>query len=430
MLKVEDLRDSGAIPVFPRAVLDLDEERDSVRGLIQEVRDKGDDALFDIQERFGARPATLRVPKDERDRALADLPADLRESLEIAAARIRAFHERQMAEQPEGTWRTGEPGATVGERHAALSRAGCYVPGGRASYPSSVLMTAIPARIAGVSEVVVCCPPGSDGRIAQAALAACAIAGVDEVFAVGGAQAIAAMAYGTNAILPVDVIVGPGNIYVTLAKMEVAHRVRVDGFQGPTEIAIIADSTAPAGFIAADLVAQAEHDPLATCLLITDDESLVDPVIAATEAEVERHPRRDEVAQALRERGCIYLVRSMDDAVRVADAFAPEHLELIVASPERLSERIRNAGAIFSGPYSPVSLGDYMAGTNHVLPTAGSGRYTSALGVSTFRRSTGLISFGAAGLERLTPALVRLAEAEGLVAHARAVQVRAEDRGR
>lgn len=426
VLQVEDLRGSGALPAFPRAVIDLDDVRDVVREIVTSVRERGDEAVMEVQARFGAAAQRLPVSRDERDRALADLEPDLRDALEMAAARIRMYHERQMSVHPDGTWRTGEPGATVGERHSALNRAGCYVPGGRASYPSSVLMTAIPARVAGVRDVVVCCPPGPDGRINQATLAACAIAGVDEVYAVGGAQAIAAMAYGTTAIGPVDVIVGPGNLYVTMAKLEVCHKVRVDGFQGPTEIAIIADKTASPLFLAADLVAQAEHDPLATCILFTDDESLVAPVIEAVQKECANHPRSQEVAQALKDRGRIYLVDSMDDAVRAADAFAPEHLELVVASPERLSERIRNAGAIFSGPYSPVSLGDYLAGTNHVLPTAGSARYTSPLSVATFRRSTGLISFGAAGLERLAPALVKIAEAEGLVAHARAVQVRSE----
>jgi len=426
VLSVEDLRGTGRIPVFPRAVWDADDARDDVRAIVDDVRARGDVAALEIQGRVGVAPERLTASRAECEQALAELDPSLRAALEFAAARIRATHERQLEALPDGTWRTGEPGATVGERNAALARAGCYVPGGRASYPSSVLMTAIPARVAGVREIVVCCPPAPGGRIHPATLAACALAGVDEVYALGGAQAIAALAYGTNAIAPVDVIVGPGNRYVTLAKLEVCHRVRIDGFQGPTEIAIIADGSAPPRYLAADLVAQAEHDPLATCLLVTPNPELVDPVLEAVEKEVASHPRPDDVRASLTEHGRIYLVDSIDAAARVVDAFAPEHLELAVASPEPLAEKIRNAGAIFSGIYSPVSLGDYLAGTNHVLPTAGSARFTSPLGVSTFRRSTGLISFGAAGLERVAPALVAIADAEGLVAHARAVQVRLE----
>lgn len=426
MLPVEDLRGTGRIPAFPRAVWDADTARDDVRAIVEDVRVRGDAAALEIQARVGVAPERLTVPREECDRALAELDPGLRAALETAAARIRMLHERQLESLPDGAWRTGEPGATVGERTAALARAGCYVPGGRASYPSSVLMTAIPARIAGVREVVVCCPPAPGGRIHPATLAACALAGVDEVYALGGAQAIAALAYGTMTIPPVDVIVGPGNRWVTLAKLEVCHRVRIDGFQGPTEIAIVADASAPPRFLAADLVAQAEHDPLATCLLVSADASIVEPVLEEVEKEVASHPRPDDVRHALTEHGRVYLVDSLDEAIRIVDAFAPEHLELAVARPEPLVDRIRNAGAIFVGIHSPVSLGDYLAGTNHVLPTAGSARFTSPLGVSTFRRSTGIISFGAAGLQRVAPALLAIADAEGLVAHARAVQVRLE----
>jgi histidinol dehydrogenase len=426
VLPVEDLRGTGRTPEFPRALSAVDDLRLQVREIVEQVRDQGDAAAMSIQARVGVAPERLLVSRSERQEAMDRLDPGLRSALEAAAERIQMVHERQLETLPDGTWRTGGPGSTVGERSLPLDRAGCYVPGGRASYPSSVLMTAIPARIAGVRDVIVCCPPAPGGRIHAATLAACVIAGVDEVYAIGGAQAIAAMAYGTQTIAPVDVIVGPGNSWVTLAKLEVAHRVRVDGFQGPTEIAIIADETAPPLFIAADLVAQAEHDPLATCLLITPNEELVGPVLEAVEKEAASHPRADDVTQALTNHGRIYLVDSLQEAARITNEFAPEHLELAVARPDLLIDAIRNAGAIFSGIYSPVSLGDYLAGTNHVLPTAGSARYTSPLGVSTFRRSTGLIAFGAAGLERVSPALIKIAEAEGLVAHARAVQVRLE----
>lgn len=425
MLHVEDLRGTGRIPAFPRAVWNADEARDDVRAIVEDVRARGDIAALEIQGRVGVAPQRLTVSRDEREAALGELDPNLRGALEAAADRIRTYHEQQAEVQPKD-WQLREPGAVVGERNQPLARAGCYVPGGRASYPSSVLMTAIPARLAGVTDVVVCCPPAPGGRIHPATLAACALAEVDEVYALGGAQAIAAMAYGTMTIPPVDVIVGPGNRYVTLAKLEVAHRVRIDGFQGPTEIAIIADSSAPPLFLATDLVAQAEHDPLATCLLITPDDALVEPVLEAVEKEVASHERPDDLRSALANHGRIYLVDSLKEAARIADAFAPEHLELAVRNPEPLADAIRNAGAIFSGVFSPVSLGDYLAGTNHVLPTAGSARYTSPLGVSTFRRSTGIIAFGGAGLQRVAPALLAIAEAEGLTAHARAVQVRLE----
>lgn len=424
VLDILDLRGLADIPAIPRAQIDTDEARTRVREIVQAVRDGGAAEALRIQSEVGVTPQVLRVDRAACQQALDALEPTLRDALHVAATRIRAYHERQFAEGASGSWRMGEPGATVGERIDALQRAGCYAPGGRASYPSSVLMTVIPARVAGVRDVIVACPPASDGHIHPATLAAAAIAGADQVIALGGAQAIAALAYGIEDIAPVDVIVGPGNLWVTLAKMEVAHRVRVDGFQGPTEIVIIADKTMPALFAAADLVAQAEHDPLATCLLITPDETLANDVLTALAGEVAAHPRALEVEAALRDHGRIILVDDLEHACRVSDTFAPEHLELAVAAPERLLPRITHAGAIFCGPYAPVSLGDYLAGTNHVLPTAGSARFTSPLGVETFLRRSGIIAFGPGGLARVAPALMTLAEAEGLVAHGRAVQVR------
>lgn len=428
MLEVLDLRGTAEIPALPRAAVDTEDAREKVRSIVAAVRDGGSEAARRIQAEVGSPAEEILVGKQACREALDALRPELRSALEQAAARIRAYHERQAADEPSGTWRVGEPGATVGERTSPMDRAGCYAPGGRASYPSSVLMTAIPARVAGVPHVTLACPPGDDGRIDQTTLAAAALAGVDQVVALGGAQAIAALAYGFDGLEKVDVIVGPGNLWVTLAKMEVAHRVRVDGFQGPTEIVVIADETMPATFAAADLVAQAEHDPLATCILITPDERLAKEVLSILPGEVAKHPRPDDVGTALREHGRIILTDDLEHACRVSDAFAPEHLELAVATPERLLGRIRHAGAIFCGPYSPVSLGDYLAGTNHVLPTAGSARFTSPLRVGTFLKQTGIISFGPGGLQRVAPALQAIAEAEGLVAHARAVQVRTEYR--
>lgn len=428
MLAHLDLRGTKTIPALPRAEVDTEAARDKVRGIVARVREGGAAAAERIQSEVGIPPSVLRIHQDQCQAALQGLDPNLREGLHQAASRIRAYHERQLRDEPVGTWRIGEPGAMVGERTVALDRAGCYAPGGRASYPSSVLMTAIPARVAGVPEVILACPPAPGGMIHPATLAAAAIAGVDEVLALGGAQAIAVLAYGFEGLAAVDVIVGPGNLWVTLAKMEVAHRVRVDGFQGPTEIVIIADATMPAIFTAVDLVAQAEHDPLATCILITPDEEYMAAVLEALPDEVAAHPRSDEVGAALRDHGLVILVDDLEHACRVSDAFAPEHLELAVAAPERLLARIRYAGAIFCGPYSPVSLGDYLAGTNHVLPTAGSARYNSPLRVGTFLRQSGIVAFGPAGLQRVAPALMAIADAEGLVAHARAVQARLDHR--
>jgi histidinol dehydrogenase len=287
-------------------------------------------------------------------------------------------------------------------------------------------MTALPARIAGVGEIAVCVPPGPDGRVHPATLAACAVAEVEEVYGVGGAQAIAGLAYGTETISAVDVIVGPGNIFVTLAKHEVCMDVGVDSFAGPTEVAIVADDTAPPAFVAADLVAQAEHDPLASALLITPSEGLLAAVDEALEKEVASSSRREDIEAALHGQGRAVLVDDLDRAIAVANEYAPEHLELITADAEERVRLVTDAGAVFVGAYSPVALGDYIAGTNHVLPTAGTARFASPLRVSNFVKSTAVIAFERSGLDEVGPALLEIAQAEGLDAHARALRVRLE----
>jgi len=431
MLTRIDLRGFDGDPRarLPRAAVDREAARETVRGIVADVRARGDEAVLELQARFGPAPVALQVPRDEIEAARASCAPRLLTAINEAAARIRAYHERQLAEERAPFWRTGPDGAVVGEETRPVARAGCLAPGGRAPLPSSVLMTAIPARIAGVAGIAICSPPADDGHIHRATLAACAVAGVDEVYAVGGAQAVAALAYGTETVRAVDVIVGPGSIWTTLAKHEVAMDVGVDAFAGPTEVAIVADDSAPAAFVAADLVAQAEHDPLATALLITPSEALAAAVGDALEKEVASASRRDDIAQALRDQGRVILVEDLDRAMAVANAFAPEHLEIITADATDRVRQVRDAGAVFVGANTPVALGDYVAGTNHVLPTAGAARFSSPLRVSDFVKSTAVIAFDRSGLDEVGAALIQLAEAEGLDAHARALRVRLEDAG-
>jgi histidinol dehydrogenase len=411
-----------------RADVDRDGARAQVADIVAAVRAGGDAVCLEQQERLGGvRPRALRVTADDIAAARTAVKSEVISAIEYAAERIRTFHEHQLAEERAPFWREGVEGAWVGEESRPVERAGCYVPGGRAAYPSTVLMTVLPARIAGVRSIAVCCPPTPTGAVHPATLVACGIAGADEVYAIGGAQAVAAMAYGTESIQAVDVICGPGNIWVTLAKHEVALDVGVDAFAGPTEVAIVADATAPPAFVAADLVAQAEHDPLATAILITPSEALIEEVGEALEKQCAQASRAEDIEAALRTFGRAVLVEDLDRAMEVANAFAPEHLELICDDAEARLVQVRAAGAVFVGAYSPVALGDYVAGTNHVLPTAGAARFASPLRVSNFVRTTAVISFTREGLDGVAPALFAIAEAEGLDAHARALRVRLEE---
>jgi histidinol dehydrogenase len=339
------------------------------------------------------------------------------------AERLRATCERQMPAE----WQDMPAGdGFVGELIRPIRRVGVYVPGGRAAYPSTVVMAAIPARVAGVGTVAVATPPNAGGGVSEAVLAACAVAGITEVYRVGGAQAIAALAYGTATIRPVDKIVGPGNIYVTVAKRLVSGWVGTDADAGPTEIAIIADGSASAEVIAADLVAQAEHGPLGTHALITWVPELADRVMSLLELEVARHERPDDVENALIEGGRAVLVRDRKHALETANALAPEHLELIFEGALDALDDIHNAGSVFVGPYSPVPVGDYVGGTNHILPSGGAARYSSGLGVGDFVKRIYVSGFERTALERFAPHVEALAEAEGLPGHARALQRRLE----
>ena len=406
-----------------RRRLDLSQfadERAAVAEICGRVAAEGDAALREYGAQFdGWAPGpgeAFEIANHELAAAADRIPAADRSALEFAAKRIRDFHSRQVQAATSGS-----PGLMLLSR--PVRRAGLYAPGGRAPYPSTVLMTAIPARVAGVPEVVLATPPRADGSVPAAILAAAHIAGVDTVYRVGGAQAIAALAYGTASIPRVDVVAGPGNIYVTLAKREVFGAVGVDGIAGPTEVMVIADANARADFVAADLAAQLEHDPLAWGVLVTDSQALADRV----EEELENLLLGLERAEIIRAATCCVIVADdLEQAVHLANDFAPEHLLIVTDDAAHLATQVENAGAVFVGPYATVPLGDYAAGPNHTLPTSGAARFASPLGVHTFLKRTSVLSLNRGDLEMMREASVRLAAMEGLSAHAHAVEVRLE----
>ena len=401
---------------------------EAVRAILADVRERGDAAVRDLTERFdGCRIDDLRVPTSELTEALGNLDRGVRRALDDAHGRISAYH---AAQRTDG-FTIERDGLRLTERVVPVDRAGCYVPGGRATYPSTVLMTAVPARIAGVAEVALCVPPGPEGSVPAVTLAAAAMAGVDEVYRVGGAQAIAAQAYGTESIRAVDVIVGPGNAYVALAKREVAGAgvVGIDGFAGPSEVAVVADATADPEWIAADLLAQAEHGPGGAAVLITWDPAVADAVDAAIVTLLADAPRRADIQATLASGGRAVIVDDAPAALRVVDVFAPEHLELVCDDADLLATRVRNAGAVFVGAYAPAALGDYVAGVNHVLPTARTARFASALRVDTFCKHVHVVTADAVGLASVADSVVALAGVEGLPEHARSVRIRRPQEG-
>jgi histidinol dehydrogenase len=396
----------------------------AVREIIAAVRARGDDALRELTARFdGCDLPTARVDPAEVEAARARIPADLRAALEYAAANIEAFHRTQVR-----TPHTFErDGMVIEGRELPVERAGLYVPGGRAVYPSTVLMTAVPARVAGVDEIVLCVPPAADGRVPDATLAAAAIAGVDEVYAVGGAQAIAAMAYGTATIRPVDVIAGPGNVFVAIAKREVAGIVGVpSAFAGPSEIVVIADDTTPVDLAAVDVLVQAEHGPLGLAWLVTWSEKAADAIADAIDAQVAVAPRRADIEATLGAGGRVALVDGPAEAIAVANAIAPEHLQLMTENPQELLPMVRHAGAVFCGPLSAASIGDYVAGPSHVLPTDGTARFSGALTVRDFTKDVHIITVDGPAFDRLAPHVEVLATTEGLDAHADSIRRRRE----
>ena len=391
--------------------------------IIADVRARGDAALVELSNQFdraNLTEATLKIPASEIDAAVAQVPAAQKAAIETAAARIEAYHRRQL---PQDDAFTDETGARLGWRWTPVDSAGLYVPGGTASYPSSVLMNAIPARVAGVSRIVMV-TPASGGKINPLVLAAARRGGVSDIFRIGGAQAIAALAYGTKSIQPVDKIVGPGNAWVAAAKREVFGQVGIDSIAGPSEILVIADDGNDPDWIAADLLSQAEHDASSQSILITNDAAFGDRVADAAERALAVLPRKDIAARSWNDYGGIIVVQDWDEGAALADRFAPEHLEIATADPKLLLAKVRHAGAIFLGRHTPEAMGDYIAGPNHVLPTSRSARFSSGLSVLDFMKRTTILELDAASIAELGPEAIALAEAEGLEGHARSIAVR------
>jgi histidinol dehydrogenase len=408
--------------VLPRAELDIEAALGAVRPICDDVRHRGAAAVRDYTLQFdGMDLATTRVPASALTGALDSLAADLRAALEETIRRLRLVHQ---AQRPEDIVTTVTEGTTVTERYIPVGRAGVYVPGGLVTYPSSVLMNVVPAQVAGVPQIAVASPPQEDGLPAPAVLAACALLGIEEVHAAGGAQAIAMFAYGTADCAAADTVTGPGNVYVAAAKRLLLGVIGTDAEAGPTEVAIIADHTADPEFVAADLIAQAEHDPLAACLLITTDPELADRVDKALAPQVAAARHRERVQAALASQSATVLVADLNAALAVCDAWAPEHLEVQTENAAELARRVRNAGAIFVGPYAPVSLGDYLAGSNHVLPTGGTARHSGGLSVLSFLRGIHLVECDEAALAGVAPHIDALGGAEDLAAHVAAVRIR------
>ena len=390
--------------------------------IVDDVRERGDDALRDLTEQFDhVVVGDLAVTEEEINSALDEVTDEFKEAIATAAIAIEEFHRRQV---PQSWFTTDEGGIFLGQKVTPIRRVGIYVPGGRACYPSSVLMNAIPAIVAGVEEIAMVVPPGPDGRVNPHVLAAAFEAGVTEIYKVGGAQAIAALAYGTQSIPRVDKITGPGNAYVTAAKKLVMGECGIDMLAGPSEVLVLADETAEPGFVAIDLMAQAEHDPRAATYLVTTDPALADDVEAALQDLLTDAPRAEVIRRSLIDNGVIVLCPDLDVAIDAANLIAPEHLEVMVADPFELLGAINNAGAIFLGPWTPESVGDYIAGPNHVLPTGGTARFSSPLSVDDFVKKSSVISYSLEALAVDGPTVMTIAEAEGLDAHAAAVGLR------
>jgi histidinol dehydrogenase len=394
-----------------------------VRGIIADVRARGDVALIELTNKFdraNVTAQTLKLSAAEIEAALGKVSKEQMAAIETAATRIESYHRRQL---PEDARFIDETGAVLGWRWTSVDSVGLYVPGGTASYPSSVLMNAIPAKVAGVARIVMV-TPASGGTISPLVLAAARRAGIADIYRIGGAQAVAALAYGTASLTAVDKIVGPGNAYVAAAKREVFGQVGIDSIAGPSEILVVADGQNDPEWIAADLLSQAEHDASSQSILITDDAAFADKVAAAAERQLALLPRKDIAAQSWADNGAIIVVKTLDDAAPLSDAIAPEHLEIATADPESFLKKVRHAGAIFLGRHTPEAMGDYIAGPNHVLPTSRTARFSSGLSVLDFMKRTTLLGLDAKSMAAIGPAALTLAEAEGLQAHARSIAAR------
>lgn len=399
---------------------------DRVNAIISDVRERGDEALFDYTLKFDGfelNAENIRVTEKEIEDAINEIDADLLKAMEHSAENIRVFHEKQL----RNSWiDTKEDGSILGQRIIPIAVSGVYVPGGKAAYPSSVLMNIIPAKVAGVKKIVMVTPPGKDGKVNSGTLAAAKIAGVDEIYKVGGAQAIAAMAFGTASVPKVDKITGPGNIYVALAKKACFGFVSIDSIAGPSEILVLADETANPRYVAADLLSQAEHDEMASAILITTSKELADKVSIEVDKFTEELSRKEIISKSLESYGYIFTAENMEDAIAAANAIASEHLEILTKNPFEVMTKIENAGAIFLGEYSSEPLGDYFAGPNHILPTNGTARFFSPLNVDDFLKKTSIISYSKEGLTKVHKEIELFAKSEGLTAHANSVAVRFE----
>ncbi|MBH0169500.1 histidinol dehydrogenase [Fictibacillus sp. 18YEL24] len=403
-----------------------EKQRKAVLDILQNVKTKGDEALFEYTETFdGVSLSTLEVTMNEIDEAISSLDPKLIDIISEAADNIREYHEKQRR---QSWFFTREDGTLLGQKVTPLDSVGVYVPGGTAAYPSSVLMGVIPAVVAGVEEIVLVSPPGKDGKLPSAVLAAASIAGVKRMFKIGGAQAIGALAYGTESVPKTDKIVGPGNIFVALAKREVFGVCDIDMIAGPSEIAVLADETANARYIAADLLSQAEHDPRSAAVLVTTSKVLAEEVATEVESQLSELPRKDIATEAIRDHGSIYIVNSLEEGADVINQIAPEHLEIMTKDPMSLLGKIKHAGAIFLGEYSSEPVGDYFAGSNHVLPTSGTARFSSPLNVDDFTKKSSVIRYSEQALKENGEKISAFARLEGLEAHARAIDVRLEDK--
>ncbi len=401
-------------------------QEEAVQEILKTVRSQGDQALIDYTEKFDQLTLNidqLRVKGSELDAAYQQVSKELIDAIALASQKIEAFHRQRI---PKSWVQFGNHETVLGKRYTPVDRAGLYIPGGRAAYPSTVLMNAIPAKVAGVARRVMVTPPSRASKVNPAVLVAAQESGLEEIYRVGGAQAIAALAYGTETIPAVDVITGPGNIYVTLAKKMVYGTVGIDSLAGPSEVLIIADYHANPTYLAVDLLAQAEHDPMAAAILLTTSDTVAQKVQKEVMAQLEHHPRRTLTEKSIAHYGLIVVVNSLTQAAELSNLFAPEHLELEVAEPWELLSEIRHAGAIFMGHDTPEAVGDYLAGPNHTLPTSGAARYASALGVETFMKHSSLIEYSHKALDEVSGAIQTLAQAEGLHSHRESVRLRTE----
>lgn len=427
MRLTKDSRREALEALLGRSPSGYSEYEQTVREIIDDVRARGDLAVFDYEKKFDGcvlSNDTIRITPEEIEAAYKELDPEFVDVIRKSAANIRAYHEKQVTQ----SWiTTGEDGTILGQKITPIEVSGCYVPGGRAVYPSSVLMNVIPAKVAGVERIIIATPPNSSGKAAAGTIVAADIAGADEMYKMGGAQAIAAMAYGTETIPRVDKITGPGNIFVALAKKACFGVTGIDSVAGPSEILVIADSTANPRYVAADLLSQAEHDPMASAILLTNDPDLALAVAREIDLFIKDLPRKEIICQSIDNYGYIFVGDTIDDLVDAANTIASEHLEIMTANPFEVMTKIKNAGAIFLGSYSSEPLGDYFAGPNHILPTNGTARFFSPLGVDAFVKKSSIISYSRDALYQVHKDIELFAENEGLQAHANSIRVRFED---